>query len=280
MSTINIKIMNWRVYNPRKDIKRPHWFALSNSIFESHELSDFTSDEFKAWIYILCQASKANKSNVFINYAFAERQTGLCAQILRTTIGKLIALKIIMAVDNSVVAGELFEKPNDSDDLKDDSEAHVQDFHAPVRNLHAPVRDFHATLHYTTLQNTTLQNNNTNTTTAVARNSRHRQQPLKFNSLDDLISSFDKETLNTWGELYPDANFIRRQSTKAWAWYRVNPVKQPKTIKGWHRALSHWFESDWPKYIKTLDSHSPKSTIDIAQILKDLESESATNDTK
>ena len=118
----------------------------------------------------------------------------------------------------------------------------------------------------------TLNNNyNTNTTT-VARSSRQRQQPMTFNSLDELLNSFDKETLRAWGSLYPDTEFLRRQALKAWEWYRVNPIKTPKTIKGWHRAFSHWFESDWTKHIKTINSNKPSSKIDIEDILRQKDS--------
>ena len=79
--------------------------------------------------------------------------------------------------------------------------------------------------------------------------------PVEFISVNELFAAFDQETLSAWSNLYPDAEYLKRQSIKAWEWYRANAVKRPKTLKGWRRALNHWFDSDWAKHLKTIPSN-------------------------
>ncbi len=111
---------------------------------------------------------------------------------------------------------------------------------------------------------------NKKTTTAVANHSLGRRSTtelVSFNSLTELLGAFDKETVSTWSQLYPDNEYLQRQSIKAWDYYRTNSVKTPKNLKGWKRAMNHWFESDWPKHVRNIQS-VPKSTR-IEDILND-----------
>ncbi len=57
MDFIEVTINNWEKYNKRKDIKKPWWFALSNTLIADPDFVTFTAEEFRAWIYILSQAS-------------------------------------------------------------------------------------------------------------------------------------------------------------------------------------------------------------------------------
>lgn len=64
METIDIEVINWSRYNPRKDHKHPRWFAFSNDFFNDPKFYSFTHSEIVGWIYILCMASKENSSMV------------------------------------------------------------------------------------------------------------------------------------------------------------------------------------------------------------------------
>lgn len=116
-------------------------------------------------------------------------------------------------------------------------------------------------------------NTNTNTITtgtsenvpAVAnRSSLKRRQstasPVFFQTVGELISSFDAETINAWSLLYPDKSYLQRQSIKAFDYYRTNSQKMPRSLKGWKRALNHWFESDWHKHVKGITAVDSRAT--------------------
>jgi hypothetical protein len=89
LDCIEVEIINWSRYNPRRDYKRPVWFALSNRILENPSFFDFAADEFKAWIYILCQASQKNSACISLNFRHADKVCSISKRALLSTIDKL-----------------------------------------------------------------------------------------------------------------------------------------------------------------------------------------------
>lgn len=89
MELIQVKIVNWSKHQPRKDIKHPSWFALSNRIFEDSKLFSLSDSEWKAFIYILCQASQQNSDIVSINLDHAKRVVEISEKSIRSAIEKL-----------------------------------------------------------------------------------------------------------------------------------------------------------------------------------------------
>lgn len=90
-----IEILNWDKYNPRKDYKQPRWFAFSNRMLEDPIIDNLNDSEFKAWVFILCQASQQNSRTVHVLEPYAKRYCNISAQNLRSTIGKLEKAGII-----------------------------------------------------------------------------------------------------------------------------------------------------------------------------------------
>lgn len=110
--------------------------------------------------------------------------------------------------------------------------------------------------------------------TVPKRSVRRQSAPLVSPAnLEELISLFDKETIKAWSDLYPDKEYLRRQATKAWEWYRLNPIKKPKKLRGWVTVLNHWFESDWPKHLKSIPSNQVSSYKGIEEIQMEKEQE-------
>lgn len=95
MDFVEIEVLGWDKYNPRKDYKKPWWFALSNTITSDAMFSEFSDAEFRAWIHILCTASVQNthKPRLFIKHM--ERSTGIKRSALMSAIDKLKILKVI-----------------------------------------------------------------------------------------------------------------------------------------------------------------------------------------
>lgn len=92
---------------------------------------------------------------------------------------------------------------------------------------------------------------NTNTT-AVEKPTRRKKQLFKPESVEELRAAIDDETRKEWTELYPDAEFRKRESLKCWGYYREAGAKRPTTLAGWKRALGSWFARGWPGYAKGL----------------------------
>lgn len=86
---------------------------------------------------------------------------------------------------------------------------------------------------------------------------RASNQIVNFANESALIAAMPQETVRRWCELYPDPNYLRRETMKAFNWYEANPIKKPKKVRGWVMALSRWFERGWPSHLKTLPSNQP-----------------------
>ena len=93
MEEIQIELTNWEKHNPRKDVKRPSWFALSNRFLEDTEFFDFSPIELKAVLYIWCQASQKNSATITIKPLHAKRVCDIDHKYLRSAIEKLEILK-------------------------------------------------------------------------------------------------------------------------------------------------------------------------------------------
>lgn len=135
MDTIELQISKWEKFNPRKDIKNPTWFALSNRILENADLFDFSAEEFKAWIYILCQASQINSDTVKLNFRHASRVCGIKKQILESTISKLEKAESLRARTQSERARtqsvhecDATDRQTDNTDRQTNNNAHLEKF--------------------------------------------------------------------------------------------------------------------------------------------------------
>lgn len=95
LDLITIKINNWEKHNPRKDVKRPSWFALSNRLIEDADFYTFTGNEFKTWIYILSQASQKQKSEFNIYPDHADRACCIPKKDLISALEKLQKIQAI-----------------------------------------------------------------------------------------------------------------------------------------------------------------------------------------
>lgn len=90
------------------------------------------------------------------------------------------------------------------------------------------------------------------------------QKPVKKRSIVNILSINDENELKLLldddlklrlTKMYPDSNFLNRELLRAFNWYQNNPVKKPKTKRGWIRALCSWYERSWIKHIKQIKSN-------------------------
>lgn len=93
MEFVTVRIVNWEKYQTKtKDIKRPWWFALSNTLVEDPAFYDFTAGQFKAWIYILSQASKQQKCAVQIFFKHAQIVSNISRLDMEKAIQNLVKI--------------------------------------------------------------------------------------------------------------------------------------------------------------------------------------------
>lgn len=65
---IKVTIPNWKKYNKfeSKRLKNPSWFALSNKVHLDPEFYEFTAEEFRCWICVMCECSMKNLDSCLI----------------------------------------------------------------------------------------------------------------------------------------------------------------------------------------------------------------------
>lgn len=100
---LTIQIKNWAKFNPRKDIKKPSWFALGHDLVTDPDFFSFNHGEFKAWIYILSQASKKQSETVFANIDHAEKVSGITKKDFLNAVRKLELLQVIHVHDTDTL---------------------------------------------------------------------------------------------------------------------------------------------------------------------------------
>ena len=252
---MKIKINNWEKYNPRKDVKRPSWFPLSIDWVLDPTFYSFTHCERLAWIYLLSTAKKESNPEISVNFDHAVKAANIPENELKSSIEKLKVLGVV-----TVCA----------------SRGRHADVTRTSRTRDADVtrtsRTRHATLQYSTLQNSTeqcrtepkVENIQTQLPVLQSKPVLQNASATKLFSPKnqfELIDAVPPDQLALWDALYTDREFLERETIKAFQYYKNNPKKTPKTIRGWRAALSSWFERGWVRHVTKIKSVSKNGSI-------------------
>lgn len=96
---MKIRINNWEKYQQRTSgYKRCWWFSLSNKFLEDPEIWELNNAEKIAYLYILCQASQANKDTITISVKHAQRSSDIEPKALKSVIGKLEGFGVLAMI--------------------------------------------------------------------------------------------------------------------------------------------------------------------------------------
>lgn len=95
VASINIEILNWEKFNPRKDLKATSWVRLQNSLFEDPQFYDFDHSEICFWIYVISLASKKQNGQVLLNFNHAERIGRFSEETIHSALKKLIEINCV-----------------------------------------------------------------------------------------------------------------------------------------------------------------------------------------
>lgn len=202
----SVKVIKWSEHNPRKEYKAPRWFALNNRVLEDPDFFGFDGDEFKAWIYILCQCSQKNKGEILINPEHANRVCRIPEKKLKLTLLKLQTIGII-----------------------------TYDRHT---NANVP-----ATV--STEQNKTIHNNTEQNITSAERESASADSTNLFSDeiLISFLSKVPVTVQEAWLSTYQDHDWISHQLKEAVTWIHGNPGKAPKSL--FAKFFSGWLSRSW-----------------------------------
>lgn len=91
-----VRVLAWEKFNPRKDVSNPSWLRFQHNFFEHPNFYSLTHSERVAWLYILCEASKANAGGkLTVNREHAHRVAGLDPTVIISALKKLQRFKMV-----------------------------------------------------------------------------------------------------------------------------------------------------------------------------------------
>jgi hypothetical protein len=189
MSEIKIKFKSWDKHQPRKDYKRPHWFALANDFSIDQKFHDFSNEEKLCFVYLLCEASRQNKrGEMTIIVDHWCRVNNLTRKILLQTIDKIESVQIAYRV-------------------RTESERYI-------------------TIHNNTEQNITEQNK---ILLAQTDESASLHPDCYSDVVDVFTQRGVKaKVTGSWIAAFPDATWVVQEIRKALAWEASNPGRRKK----------------------------------------------------
>lgn len=207
--SITITIIKWEKHNPRKDVKKPSWFALSNRLIEDPDFYSFTGNEFKAWIYMLSQASQKQSPRFQINFEHADRACCISKKDFLSAIEKL---KLIPSITVAVTS--------------------------TLREC-----DANDTLHNNTLHNITEQRI---LAQSDSDESSFAEVILEFISIKEIIleRKVNAKSQKAILEAFPDAPWVISEIRKMIAWEAANPSNKKKNFA---RFATNWLTRSWDK---------------------------------
>jgi hypothetical protein len=83
--------------------KKCWWFSFSNNFFDDEEMGELTNDEKLVFIYILCEASKQQKKEVFISLKFMQQKIDVKKEVILSAVDKLHYFQIVTPIKSKSV---------------------------------------------------------------------------------------------------------------------------------------------------------------------------------
>lgn len=98
---IELHILDWENYQPRKDLLSLTWFRMDSAILDGNFYFEMKHDGFTFFAWILTQAAKKNNPAVNFSYEFAADKTKLDKSNFDEYLNKLEKMKLIQVVHRS-----------------------------------------------------------------------------------------------------------------------------------------------------------------------------------
>lgn len=207
--TIQLEILNWEKFNPRKDVKAVTWLRFQNSLFENPDFFEFDHSEICFWLYLLSIASRKQSAVISVNISHAVKIGRFQKEIIQSAIVKLEQLQCVRV-------------------FTDDIETHVRKKHA------TDVR-------------TDVRTEDCSEQTPVVFTAEYPQELSEIKQ-ELLERKVKPKAIETILKAYPEPQWVISEFRKMFIWEDMNPRKKKKNFgpfaarwlaKGWdQRKLS------------------------------------------
>lgn len=89
MPEIEVTILNWEKYHPRKDVSNPSWFRFQNRTWNDSQFFSFTAEERWIWVCLLSMASQKNSAVLEFSTEWLSIQSGASVVTIENALEKL-----------------------------------------------------------------------------------------------------------------------------------------------------------------------------------------------
>ena len=223
-------------YNGKSKGKSQNWFRLESSLFMSSKFLALSSVAKLLWLWVLSESAKSSRREVLVHpLSIASVVHGKSLSIT-SALNELLTLQWIQVLKYP------YERTNERTGVgvTDVSETTKSPPQKNVENIQQELP--------------VLQSN------PVLQNASATKLFSPKNQFE-LIDAVPPDQLALWDALYTDREFLERETIKAFQYYKNNPKKTPKTIRGWRAALSSWFERGWVRHVTKIKSVSKNGSI-------------------
>jgi hypothetical protein len=84
-----VRIINWKRHNARKDVDKPSWFRMENTIMFDRKLFRLNSEEKWVWVCLLAFASQANSDTFPVDLEYFACHSGVAKHKFMAALEKL-----------------------------------------------------------------------------------------------------------------------------------------------------------------------------------------------
>jgi len=228
-----ITVLGWEKHNP-KSKKGYEYFMVSNRIFDDHKIATSTSLERLLYLTILARCSDEHSTTCSATRDQLMTMLGQTRYDIVTALNHLQENQLITWEKMPSLINRIEKNRIESNIIESTTDVVLN-----TPQVAAEIREKKVSL------------------------SKEFSPTNEF----ELIMALPVDTKERWSRLYPDRTFLEREATKCFGYYKNNPKKIPRTMRGWSMALSSWFERGWPHFVKTIKSE-PGSNINWDEIFK------------
>lgn len=228
MDEIEITVINWKEYNPRKDRAHHHWFRMEDSLFSDPQFGDFSAEELLAFVYFLATTCEKQGKPWPLKLKHVSRSARISENSVLSSFDKLVRLGILggnHTVTTRIPTGITTEQ--------------------------------NSTLQYITEQKKMASNGNAVTPPAAHKKLLSYPEFITAEWVAEQFGEFD-EVL----KVYNDTDWIWKELAKMAIWMECNRHKLSKTRKGLRQRVMSWLHRGWDQYAKNLPSKPARHVID------------------
>jgi hypothetical protein len=232
MPEIEVTILNWEKYHPRKDVSNPSWFRFQNRVWNDSQFHSFSAEERWIWVCLLSIASQKNTAKLEFSTEWLSVHSGASVATIENALEKLSR--------NACVTCTL--RPR------------TQTLRSRTQTLRPrDVRGRNITRHNKTdiTEQDITKEDITKTFCSEVLETNPSEPTEKEESLLNKTSELVRKKIL---ELYTDSEFISGELKKMEIWLATNPERSPKSQRGWSNFVSKWLSRGWEQYRKSIPS--------------------------